>query len=164
MANCKQCGKEYESKRSTSSYCSSKCRHEFYRNRMSNAKPISNANAKNVTLSNNAKISGTCWCCGKSIEPILVCCQECAWSGEAAVKRAGAYPPLLTDLTPGQMETDLHTLKLSSDYKMTDFEREHYRSANQLQGQYNPVSKPGDDDYVPQYETTRRFINDQAQT
>lgn len=38
MPKCKQCGVEYEAKRSTSSYCSPKCKQEFYRNRI-NAKP-----------------------------------------------------------------------------------------------------------------------------
>lgn len=33
MANCKNCGREYEAKRSTSEYCGSKCKQEFYRNR-----------------------------------------------------------------------------------------------------------------------------------
>ncbi len=44
MANCKQCGQEYEAKRSTSHYCSPKCKQEFYRNRMSTVTP------KSVTL------------------------------------------------------------------------------------------------------------------
>ena len=34
MSKCVQCGKEYEAKRSTSSYCSAKCKQEFYRNRI----------------------------------------------------------------------------------------------------------------------------------
>ena len=154
MASCNQCGKEYEAKRSTSSYCSPKCKQEFYRNRAVTLIPksVTVRGTKSVTV-----IKGKCWCCGKDVEPILVCCQECAWSGKASAKRAGAYPPLLTDQTPAQMETDLHTLKISDDYVMTDFEREHYRPANQLQGQYNPVSKPGDSHYEPMCKTTRRY-------
>ena len=85
MANCKQCGREYEAKRSTSSYCSPKCKQEFYRNRVVTVTPsVTLTPSKPVTLT-----KGKCWCCGKDIEPILVCCQECAWSGKAAAKRAG---------------------------------------------------------------------------
>ena len=141
MAICKKCGKGYEANRSTSSYCSSKCKQEFYRNRMT--KPVTLRDAKPVTVT-----SGKCWCCGKDIEPILVCCQECAWSGKAAAKRAGSYPPLLTDRTPDQMETDLHALKLTGGYKLTDYEREHYKPASELDKvKFNPVSKPGDSHY-----------------
>ena len=45
---CKECGKEYNAKRSTSLYCSPKCKQEFYRNRMS--KPVTLSNAKPVTV------------------------------------------------------------------------------------------------------------------
>jgi hypothetical protein len=139
---CKQCGQDYKAKRNTSSYCSPKCKQEFYRNRI---RPVVTLrDAKPVTVT-----KGKCWCCGKDIAPILVCCQECAWSGKAAAKRAGAHPPLFTDRTPKEMETDLHTLKLTGDYKLTDYEREHYKPASQLlPGQVNPVSKPGDEHYV----------------
>lgn len=104
MANCKQCGIEYESQRSTSSYCSPKCKQEFYRNRI--PKPVT-VSPESVTLTDNDSVTlktpgfpasvpgGICWCCGKDIEPILVCCGECAWSGEAARKRAGACPPVI---------------------------------------------------------------------
>jgi len=34
MAKCMNCGKDYEAKRSTSSYCSPACKQAFYRNRM----------------------------------------------------------------------------------------------------------------------------------
>ena len=47
--------------------------------------------------------------------------------------------------------------------KLTAFEHEHYKPANELKsGQYNPVSKPGDSDYVPQCETTRAFVDNRA--
>ncbi|KKN78824.1 hypothetical protein LCGC14_0345960 [marine sediment metagenome] len=45
---------------------------------------------------------GHCWCCGNEIEPILVCCGPCAWSGRAKAKRAGAAPPRIGD------EPELH--------------------------------------------------------
>lgn len=54
-----------------------------------------------------------CWCCGNDIPGGTVCCGPCAWSGRAKEKRAGRYPPLLTDRTPKQMENDLHTLELT---------------------------------------------------
>ncbi len=46
--NCKQCNKEYNAKRSTSLYCSPKCKQEFYRNRMT--EPVTLSNAKSVTV------------------------------------------------------------------------------------------------------------------
>lgn len=140
MANCKQCGKEYEAKRNTSHYCSPKCKQEFYRNRMSTVtpKPVTVRPVKPVTVT-----KGKCWCCGKSIAPILVCCQDCAWSGKAAAKRAGAYPPLITDRTHNQMELSILTAKTTGGYELTGYEREHYKPASELKpGQYNPVSKP----------------------
>ena len=158
MAKCKQCGKEYEAKRSTSVYCSPKCKQAFYRNRI--PKDVTIEPSKSVTVTTlkvttkPMAVKGRCWCCGKTIAPILVCCQECAWSGRAKAKRAGAYPPLLTDRTPKEMETDLHSLKFTN-YKMTDYEREHYKPTEQLlpatkttRAEVNPVSKPGDEHYT----------------
>lgn len=81
---------------------------------------------------------GTCWCCGDVIDSRLVCCQDCAWSGKAAIRRAGAYPPLLTSRTPDQIEADLHTLRPTGNHKMTAMERLFYRP-----GQTNFVSLPG---------------------
>lgn len=144
MAKCKQCGTEYEAKRSTSSYCGPKCKQEFYRNRIPKSVTVS---PESVTLRDAKSVTvtkGKCWCCGATIAKILVCCQECAWSGRAAAKRAGAYPPLLTDRTPDQMHTDLHTLRPTGNHKMTVMERLFYRPASQLlSGQTNFVSLPG---------------------
>ena len=53
MAKCKQCSKEYGSKRSTSVYCGPKCKQEFYRNRLVTLKPES------VTVSNNKPVTVT---------------------------------------------------------------------------------------------------------
>ena len=153
--NCKQCGKEYEAQRSTSEYCSQSCKKKFYRDRLKAVEervpvsvPLSTSQNVPLKSANPIKaIKGKCWCCGKDIEPILVCCQECAWSGKAAEKRAGAYPPLLTDRSPRQMDIDLSTLKFTGGYKMTDFENENYVPAEFLDGRHNPVSKPGDASY-----------------
>ena len=59
---------------------------------------------------------GVCWCCGNRIPDGTVCCGPCAWSGKAKAERAGRYPPLLTDRTPEQMETDLCSLTLTGGY------------------------------------------------
>jgi len=57
MAKCRQCGKEYEHKRSTSAYCSPKCRNRFYRNRLSasTATLTTDCNAKPATLTGAPK-------------------------------------------------------------------------------------------------------------
>ena len=140
MAKCKQCGKEYKAN-GRSLYCSPACKQTFYRNR------LINVTAHRVTIDDNKPVTiakGKCWCCGKDIAPILVCCQDCAWSGKAAAKRAGVYPSLLTDRTPDQMETDLHTLRPTGNHRMTVMERLFYRPAHQLlPGETNFVSLPG---------------------
>ena len=95
---CKQCNNEYEAKRSTSLYCSPKCKQEFYRNRMSEPVTLSEGcYATPVTLTQGEDVvqGGECWCCGKEIASILVCCGECAWSGKAKQQRAGRQPPVI---------------------------------------------------------------------
>ena len=49
---CKQCNKEYEAKRSTSEYCSPKCKQEFYRNSTKpvTVTPVTLRDAKPVTV------------------------------------------------------------------------------------------------------------------
>lgn len=49
---CKQCGNEYEAKRSTSAYCGPKCKQAFYRNRMSkdSVTPVTVTPKSNVTV------------------------------------------------------------------------------------------------------------------
>ena len=57
MAECKQCGTDYEAKRSTSSYCSPKCKQEFYRNRMKGVTVtlVTAKETKNVTVTDKPK-------------------------------------------------------------------------------------------------------------
>ena len=57
MANCKQCGQEYEAKRSTSHYCSPKCKQEFYRNRMKGVTVtlVTAKETKSVTVTDKPK-------------------------------------------------------------------------------------------------------------
>lgn len=128
MSKCKNCGKDYKAN-GRSLYCSPACKQTFYRNRI----PI--VTGRNVTIEPGRVTiaKGKCWCCGKTIAPILTCCQECAWSGKAAAKRAGAYPPLLTSRTPDQMHTDLHTLKPTGNYKMTVMGKSKTERTEQIQ-------------------------------
>ena len=105
MANCKQCGTEYNAKRSTSLYCGPKCKQEFYRNRMSEPVTLS---PESVTVTDTGPVTvteeivqgGTCWCCGKDIHEALVCCGDCAWSGKAKQVRAGAGPLRIGEQMP----------------------------------------------------------------
>lgn len=57
MAKCLNCGDEYEAKRSTSAYCSSKCKQEFYRNRMKGVKVtlVTADETKSVTVTDRPK-------------------------------------------------------------------------------------------------------------
>ena len=144
MAKCMYCSELIESKGTKPKrYCSDRCRKAYKRR-----SEQTDSQSKRTQQTDKVK-GGTCWCCGKDIEPVLVCCQECAWSGKAAAKRAGTYPPLLTDRTPDQMELDIVTAKPTGDYQLTDYEQEQYRPVSQLQaGEYNPVSKPGDEHYI----------------
>ncbi len=148
IAECEHCLAEYDAKRSTSRFCGPKCKQAFYRNRI--AEPVT-LSPKRVTLTQAKCVTvteGKCWCCGGSIQAGLVCCGPCAWSGKAKAKRAGAYPPLLTDRTPEQMETDLRSTRLTGGYTMTASERANYKPASELKpGEYNHVSKLGDEDY-----------------
>ncbi len=52
------------------------------------------------------------------------------------------HPKTIDDLWPAYRYSN------DSDYVMTAYEREHYKPANELaDGEYNPVSKPGDSHY-----------------
>lgn len=138
MAKCMYCSEQIESiGTKPKKYCSDRCRMAYNRR-------TEQTNRQSKRTEQTNKVSGgTCWCCGKDIAPILVCCQECAWSGKAAAKRAGAYPPLLTDRTPDQMELDLQTAR-PTNHRMTVMERLFYRPASQLlPGETNFVSLPG---------------------
>jgi hypothetical protein len=59
MAKCKQCGKEYEAKRSTSSYCSPKCKQTVYRNRIPEPVTLSVTEPVTVTAAPN-NLVGQC--------------------------------------------------------------------------------------------------------
>ena len=113
MIKCLNCGLEVPQSggKRHKLYCNGTCKKAYQRK----AKLVDNG-TQSISGHNETAIKGQvgkCWCCGKDVEPILVCCQECAWSGKAAAKRDGRYPPLLTNRTPRQMEIDLHTLKIT---------------------------------------------------
>ena len=136
MNKCKQCGKEYQSKRITSSYCGPKCKQEFYRNRMKGVTVtlVTAKETKSVTVTD---ITNPCVYCGKQLEfAILKCCYNCALEQPAKVSPA----------TDGHALASRPALEFTG--KLTDFEREHYKPASELKpGKYNPVSKPGDSHY-----------------
>ena len=138
MSKCLQCGEEYESKRSTSEYCSIKCKSAFYRNRM---KPdtVMLDTLKSDTVTDLEK----CRYCGIALRPLQNprkypgACYECAIKQPAK---------------PVQPANEGHILAsrpaLEFTGKLTAFEREHYKPASELKpGEYNPVSKPGDEHY-----------------
>jgi hypothetical protein len=127
MSNCKQCGQEYEVKRSTSHYCSPKCKQEYYRNRM---KPVTvtpvTLKPESVTVSDS--VTNPCKYCGKQLDyAILECCYKCAISQPDK---------------PVSPAKDGHTLSsrpaLEFTGKMTVMDRLFYRP-----GQTNFVSLPG---------------------
>ena len=127
MNRCVECGKEYDAKRSTSKYCSPKCRHESYLNRTSNAKPISNANAKNITLSNNANFEA-CRYCGQALPRL----------SRPRQYPGACYPCAIAQ--PSKPRDNILSSKptLHTTHKLTVMERLFYRS-----GQHNFVSLPG---------------------
>lgn len=151
MAKCKQCGREYEG-RANSSYCSAACKQTFYRNRMRSA-TVTDVTDKPVT--------------GLTVTDL----EKCRYCGVRlpALQKPRQYPGACYDCAikqlskPVQSANKGHTLAsrpaLEFTGTLTDFERKHYKPASELgPGQHNPVSKPGDTDYVPQCETTRAFI------
>ena len=136
MYNCKQCGKEYKPKRNTSSYCGSNCKQEFYRNRMKDVTVtlVTAKETKSVTVTG---VTNPCKYCGKQLDfAILECCYNCALK----------QPTKASPAQDGHILASRPSLEFTG--KLTDFERERYKSASELKpGQYNPVSKPGDSHY-----------------
>ena len=57
IAECKQCLQEYDAKRSTSLFCSPKCKQAFYRNRMKGVTVTltTNKETKSVTVTDKPK-------------------------------------------------------------------------------------------------------------
>ena len=149
---CLNCGNEFEG-REGAKYCSAKCRKAVQRKCDKSVTDISvtsqNVTDKPISVTEQIQaVPGKCWCCGESIPEGTVCCGPCAWSGRAKEKRNGRYPPLLTDRTQDQMESDLHSLTLTGGYETTESELADYKPDSQLKtGEYNHVSRPGDADY-----------------
>lgn len=140
MAICEQCGNEYGAKRSTSRFCSPKCKQLSYRNK------------DKVTVTPTVTLSP---------EPVMVTdLEKCRYCGEAlpVLSRPRIYPgsccscALKQPSQPKPPATEGHILSSRSALEftgvMTDFEREHYKPIDQLgKGEFNPVSKPGDSYY-----------------
>ena len=78
-----------------------------------------------------------CKYCGNMLShAVLECCNDCALK----------QPTKVSPAQDGHILASRPALEFTG--KLTDFEREHYRSASELKpGQYNPVSKPGDSHY-----------------
>jgi hypothetical protein len=79
-----------------------------------------------------------CKYCGKELEfAVLECCYDCALK----------QPTKVSPAKDGHILSSRPALEFTG--KLTDYEREHYKPASQLSpGQYNPVSKPGDEHYA----------------
>ena len=129
IAECKQCLQEYDAKRSTSLFCSPKCKQTFYRNRM---RPVT---VTPVTLTPTVTDASTS--CSSGLAGI---------TGKSTPKR-GEDIKCFADLPPdvqravGPMPADTYARKVP---KMTIMERLFYRPAHLLKGgETNFVSLPG---------------------
>lgn len=133
MAKCKQCGQGYDAKRSTSAYCSPKCKQEFYRNRIKPA-TVTSVTIKSKPVTVSVSVTNPCKHCGKQLDfAILECCYKCA------IDRPSR------SASPAK---DGHTLSsrpaLEFTGKITVMERLFYRPVGQLKpGETNFVSLPG---------------------
>ena len=145
MYKCKQCGKEYEAKRSTSVYCGPKCKQEFYRNRMSPAVTVRNAKAVTVTEQGNANQLKANQAMpnmrrGKDIQ----CFADLSPSVQASINRISDSPEEKRRRTGMAIRYQhlfpdrYHATGVVFTLKMTVMERLFYRP-----GQCNFVSLPG---------------------
>ena len=118
MYKCKNCGVEYEARRSTSEYCSSKCRKLAFQAR-------------------EGKVSVPhCKYCGVELEhPKQVCCGPCAWKrdGTARTERRPLFQMQPPKFTGKLTDFEREHYKPASELKV---------------GEHNPVSKPGDEHYA----------------
>ena len=160
MAKCKQCGKEYEAKRSTSKYCDDACRLVAFKN----AKEI---NEKRNAKKQQVETLNKCQYCGKDL-PALEnprkfpgTCLDCAIKQPA--KASHRLDPRFTGTMPG-MDTSSHqpvsfglencecghcqAVKNSGSHHTLN--HGPYKTATQLSpSELNRVPLPGDVDYVP---------------
>lgn len=140
MVKCLNCHKEvkqHDGKRHKL-YCNATCRVAYKRK----AKLITeHANSEQTIseqpLANKAEQLGKCKYCGVELDhPKQVCCGSCAWK-RPGYGHDGQRPKFQSQ---GAV--------LTGGYKLTAYERQHYKPASELgSGEYNPVSKPGDADY-----------------
>jgi hypothetical protein len=119
MGRCKQCGNEYESKRSTSEYCSPACKQVFYRNRIRT--PVTVTPSKDVTATDIFKKVD--WSKLTKAEQVK------RW---AKIKAAGAV------LTGGYELTDYEREHYKPAHELAKLSKEEGKAI------FNPVSVPGD--------------------
>ena len=139
MSKCVQCGKEYESKRSTSRYCSSKCRKLAFQKNDKVSVPVSVPNLKR----------GKDIKCFEDLPPdIQRTIIDISESEEEKQRRTGIaihYQHVFPD-----------RYEPNSDERFT-----RLMASLPLGSPTYPVSKPGDADYVPMCETTRKWVKEQ---
>lgn len=176
---CRQCGAEYEAKRSTSRFCSNKCRQAADRNARAEQ-------AKAVTLKRFEK----CRYCGVDLPKLQTprkypgACLKCVNEGRKSEDKSGLDVSCFEDLPEDVQQSIETTSKHADDYEaekakrtkaaikyqrifpdrhfnktttgkymMTAYEQQHYKPANELHAhEFNPVSKPGDSHYIDEIE------------
>jgi hypothetical protein len=137
---CKQCNAEYEAKRSTSLYCSPKCKQDFYRNRMTEtvtlrAKSVTLKNAKPVTVTDLEK----CQYCGTDLPKLQRPRRSVGDCYSCAIDQPSKPQPCASE-----GHTVSSTPIKDSCHSLTVMERLFYRPASQLKpGEHNFVSLPG---------------------
>ena len=120
---CKQCNKEYEGKRSTSKYCSAKCRKLAFQTDAKVSVPGNEQNAKEL-----------CQYCGADL-PAL---------SRPRRSPGACYPCAIAQLSKPRDNTLSSQPTLHTSHKLTVMERLFYRPAKDLlPGQTNFVSLPG---------------------
>lgn len=148
MRKCLECGGDVpqtDGKR-LKLYCNEACRKTYGRKQAKLAKEIIQeiSTALPDTI-NGRSINGQplpdkpkCKYCGVELDhPKQVCCGPCAWGRQGYAAHTDQRPLFQSQ-----------GLVLTGRYKLTAFEREHYRPASELGvGQHNPVSRPGDSHY-----------------
>jgi len=144
MGICKQCNKEYDAKRSTSLYCSAKCKQDSYRNKdkVVTVTPVTLSD-NSVTLRNAKTVTVTnlelCQYCGKELPKLM----EHRLSPGACLVCSIEQPN--KPAPPASLGHTVSSTPIStSTHKLTVMERLFYRPADKLMpGQHNFVSLPG---------------------
>lgn len=143
MAKCKNCGNEFEGKRADAKYCSNVCRVIFNRNI-----PVETV-TDNVTDKPKRGLNIKCFA---DLPPDV----------QQTIDRMS--------MVDGKLDKDEKAKRTAAAIKYQHLFPNSYESAGDLdftrlmaiaKPGHVRVSKPGDSDYVPMCETTRRFITQQ---